>query len=61
MKDDKAVTVALGSDKIAFLETMAKKYDLPDVGKALRVLIDHARESPSMQDTIFNESRCLDC
>ena len=30
---------------------MAKKYNLPDVGKAVRILIDHARENPSMQET----------
>ena len=61
MKDEKTVEVVLSSDKIAFLETMTKKYDLPDVGKAVRILIDHARDNPSMQETIFNESRCLDC
>ena len=61
MKDDKAVALVIGTDKLAFLDAMAKKYDLPDVGKAVRILIDHARENPSMQDTIFNESRCLNC
>jgi hypothetical protein len=61
MKDDKAVELVIGSDKLAFLEEMTRKYELPDVGKAVRILIDHARENPSMQDTIFNESRCLDC
>ena len=61
MKDDKAVELAIGSDKLAFLEEMTKKYDLPDVGKAVRILIDHARDNPSMRDTIFSESRCLDC
>ena len=61
MKDEKSVELVIGSDKLAFLETMTKKYDLADVGKAVRILIDHARENPSMQDTIFNESRCVDC
>jgi|RhiMetdeSRZDD1v2_1073273.scaffolds.fasta_scaffold1962044_1 hypothetical protein len=61
MKDEKTMDVVLGSDKIAFLESMTKKYELSDVGKAVRILIDHARDNPSMQDTIFNESRCLDC
>ena len=61
MKDDKAVELVIGTDKLAFLEAMTQKYDLPDVGKAVRILIDHARENPSMQDTIFNESRCVDC
>ena len=61
MKDEKVVELVLGTDKLAFLEAMTTKYDLPDVGKAVRILIDHARENPSMQDTIFNESRCVDC
>ena len=61
MKDDKAVELVIGTDKLAFLEEIAKRYELPDVGKAVRILIDHARDNPSMQDTIFSESRCLDC
>lgn len=61
MKDEKAVEVVLSSDKIAFLEEMTKKYELEDMGKALRILVDHARDNPGMHDTIFNESRCLDC
>lgn len=61
MKDDKAVELAIGSDKLAFLEQMMAKYDLPDVGKAVRILIDHARDNPSLHDTIFSELRCLDC
>lgn len=61
MKDDKTVALVIGTDKLAFLEAMAKRYDLPDVGKAVRILIDHARENPSMLDTIFDESRCVDC
>ena len=61
MKDEKALELVIGSDKLAFLEQMTKKYELPDVSKAVRILIDHARENPSMQDSIFNELRCLDC
>ena len=61
MKDEKTVELVIGSDKLAFLEQVTKKYELPDVGKAVRILIDHARDNPSMQDTIFNELRCLDC
>ncbi len=61
MKDDKAVHVVLGSDKIAFLEEMTTKYGLADMGKALRIVVDHARDNPGLHDTIFNEARCLDC
>jgi hypothetical protein len=61
MKDGKELQVELGSDKIQFLEDMAKKYDLPDAGKALRILVDHARDNPALHETIFTEPRCLDC
>jgi hypothetical protein len=61
MKDGKAVHVALGSDKIRFLEEMARKYGLPDMGKALRIVVDYARDNPDLHDTIFTEPRCLDC
>ena len=61
MKDEKSVAVVLSSDKIAFLEAVTQQYDLPDIGKAVRILIDHARDNPSMHEAIFSESRCLDC
>ncbi len=61
MKDKQAYTVDLEPSKIAFLEEMAKKHGLPDAGKALRCLIDHARENPQLHDTIFGEVHCVDC
>jgi hypothetical protein len=61
MKDGTPLTVTLGSDKIAFLEEMAKKYHLPDVGKAVRILVDFARDNPAQHDLIFTEQRCIDC
>jgi hypothetical protein len=61
MKDGRTDTLELGSDKIAFLEEMAQKYGLPDRGKAVRCLIDWAREHPDQHKDIFDELRCLDC
>ncbi len=61
MKDGRAMNVVLGSDKIAFLEEMATKFALGDMGKALRCVIDYARENPDKHESIFNEPRCLDC
>lgn len=55
------MNLVLGSEKIGFLEEMARKYDLPDVGKAVRCLVDYARENPDKLETIFNEPRCVDC
>ncbi|MGE3189117.1 MAG: hypothetical protein AB7N90_05505 [Vicinamibacterales bacterium] len=61
MKDDRKETLVLGSDKVLFLEEMARTHGLPDIGKAVRCLIDYARDHPDKQKEIFDEPRCLDC
>ena len=50
----------LVDDQAAFLTEMATSYDLPDAGKALRVLIDYAMHEGD-RDAIFTEIRCLRC
>ena len=40
---------------------MAQQFGLPDAGKAIRCLINYARENPSRHAEIFDEVRCLDC
>jgi hypothetical protein len=57
-KDKQPYTVELDQLKVEFLEEMAKKYGLPDMGKAVRCLIDHARENPALEEAIFTEVRC---
>ena len=49
------------AEKVAFLEQMAATYGLPDVGKAVRCLVNYARENPDKHEAIFAEVRCLDC
>tara|TARA_B100001245_G_C22688451_1_gene336060 strand:+ start:470 stop:631 length:162 start_codon:yes stop_codon:yes gene_type:complete len=44
-----------------FLSEVSEKYNLPDTSKALRCLINFARENPEQHDTIFSEMRCMDC
>jgi hypothetical protein len=61
MKDATPHTVELESEKVQFLGDMAKKYGLPDLAKAIRCLINYARENPDRHDEIFAEVRCLDC
>jgi hypothetical protein len=46
---------------VAYLEETAKKYSLSDAGKAIRCLINYARENPDRRDEIFDEVRCLGC
>jgi len=61
MKDKTEQRILLEPEKVEFLHTMAKNYKLPDIGKAVRCLIDHARENPDKQAEIFGEVHCNDC
>ena len=60
-KDAQSYAFDLESGKIEFLERMAKEHGLPDIGKAIRCLINYARENPDRHADIFNDMRCLDC
>ena len=44
-----------------FLDEVTKAYKLDDAGKAIRCLVNYARENPDKRDEIFGEMRCLDC
>lgn len=61
MKDPTPHSIDLESAKVQFLEQMAAKYGLADIGKAVRCLVNYARENPDRLDEIFGEIRCVDC
>jgi hypothetical protein len=61
MKDTQAYPIELETVKIQFLEEMAAKYGLPDGAKAIRCLINYARENADKHVDMFEEVRCLDC
>ena len=61
MKDASPRPIALESTQVQFLEEAAKKFGLPDVSKALRCLVNYARENPEKHGEIFDEIRCTDC
>jgi hypothetical protein len=61
MKDVSSLSVDLETAKVEFLNQMVDAYNLPDIGKAVRCLINYARENPDQHDAIFAEVRCLDC
>jgi hypothetical protein len=61
MKDATPREIELASAQVLFLQEMAAKYNLPDVGKAVRCLVNYAREMPDQHGAIFDEVRCLDC
>jgi len=61
MKDAKAYPIDLESEKARFLELVVSAHGLADVGKAVRCLINYARENPDKHEEIFGEIRCTDC
>jgi hypothetical protein len=61
MKDATSYPIELETGKVEFLQEMAEKHGLPDMGKAIRCLINYARENPDKHAEIFDEVRCLDC
>jgi hypothetical protein len=61
MKDASPRPIALESSQLQFLEDAAKKFGLPDMGKAVRCLVNYAREHPDKHAEIFDEIRCTDC
>jgi len=62
MPKDKAVySLELEKDMMEFMEQMTATYDLPDVSKAMRCLINYARSVDEVRDEIFADIRCLSC
>lgn len=61
MKELRPCSIELDGTKLAYLEDVARAYGLPDIGKAVRCLINYARENPDKRDEIFSEIRCMDC
>ena len=60
-KDATSYPIDLEAEKVEFLRQMAERHKLPDIGKAIRCLINYARENPDKHADIFAETRCLDC
>jgi hypothetical protein len=61
MKDAKPYSIDLETDKVKFLHDVVAKHALPDMGKAIRCLVNYARENPEKHREIFDQERCLDC
>jgi hypothetical protein len=52
--------VEIESDQLEWLKEMAESYQLPDLSKALRVVLDHAMMDAD-EDDIFSSIRCRRC
>ena len=61
MKDLRICSIPLETAKLEFLEQMTAAYGLLILEKAVRCLVNYARENPDKHEAIFAEVRCLDC
>ena len=61
MSDKQTHPVDLKPAMVQFLHEVTKSYKLDDAGKAIRCLVNYARENPDKHEEIFGEMRCLDC
>ena len=54
--------IPLKPEQAAYLEDAVKAFNLDDAGKAVRILINYARENPDKRNEIFSEIHCTgDC
>ncbi len=60
-KDKAPYSFELEKDMMVFIEEMTAKYNLPDVSKTMRCMVNYAREAETAQADIFAEIRCLSC
>ena len=54
--------IPLKPEQAAYLDEAVKAFGLDDAGKAVRILINYARENPDKRNEIFSEIHCTgDC
>lgn len=53
--------VHLEPAQLRYLEAMMARYAIPDLGKAVRVLVNFAMAAPDHEEQIFKKTRCRHC
>ena len=54
--------IPLKPEQAAYLDEAVKAFSLDDAGKAVRILINYARENPDKRNEIFSQIHCTgDC
>ena len=54
--------IPLKADQIAYLDEAVQAFGLDDAGKAVRILINYAKEHPDKRNEIFGDIHCTgDC
>ncbi len=53
--------VDLEPAQLRYLEAMMARYAIPDLGKAVRVLLNFAMATAEEEERIFKKTRCRHC
>lgn len=53
--------VDLEPQQLEYVKKMMARYGIPDLGKAVRVLVNHAQAVPDLEEQIFKKTRCRHC
>ena len=61
MSRNQTYSIELNESQYEFLKSMTEDYNLPDVSKTVRCLVNYCRDNTDKQEDVFNEIRCLDC
>ena len=56
-----AYQIDLSSEQIAFLRSAQEQFNIPDERKVVRIMVDYLMSNPDIQETVFDETRCLWC
>ena len=56
----KSISFEIQSDLVEMLNDAVEKYDLPDINKAMRCILDYVASDGDWEN-IFNTRRCLRC
>ena len=56
----KSISFEIQSDLVEMLNDAVEKYDLPDINKAMRCILDYVACDGDWEN-IFNTRRCLRC
>lgn len=54
-------SIELKESQHAYLQEMIEKYGIEDLSKAVRILVDYAREEADLETKIWEDERCLHC
>lgn len=61
MSSQKSYSIELNEEQFQFLERMVDEYNLPDVSKVVRCLVNYVRDEQDKCVDVFEQIRCLDC